>query len=675
MSAMTALPVRMRQVLAIALAWAGAVAWAVGMVQHRLWEQLPTGRFAESLALAGLVALLAIPLVRWRGWTWASALAAIWGAAAVLMAGLLPSLAVALLLATAGGIGSLVTGARQPLFAVLVGLAMLAAVVGWLLPLPVHHWWTYLLVQAGVVAWRRQQIRLQARTVLAALDDAIAVNPRIAALAVLALGVASTGAWLPTMQHDDLAYHLGLPWQLMLHGRYALDPTHQVWALAPWAGDVLQAIPQVSVRAEARGPLNLAWLLASSAGLWLLGRAVGLTPVFRWGALALFASLPMTPALLGGMQTETPATAVLVALAVLVIDRHHGDPQAARLAAGAILLGMLFALKPIHGLAALPILAIAACRIGRPGRSAAAAIATPAALFVGMAGSSYAYGWWIAGNPVLPLFNDIFGSPYFSPARFLDARWTSGLGPDMAWGLTFATDRWLEAWPGGFGFTQVLLAGAWLMAVATRNARSLAIAGGLAILIPLAMIQYARYLHPGMVLLVPALALALQHWLPRRQAFALLALACLANFAFQANAHWFLRTGAVKWSVLAMGRDDPLFERYVPERMAAERIREAPAGTRAVLFLHVPAHAELAGRGRTVAWYAPAMEAARGAAERDRSGRGWQVLLEDNGIGDVVMRPEALSPAQRAGLALAGAERVATFGGAEWWRITGNAQR
>jgi hypothetical protein len=672
MSALPALPVRMRRVLAMSMAWAGAVAWALGMVQHRLWEQLPLGRLAESLALAGLVALLAMPLVRWREWSWAAASAAIWVAAAVLMAGLLPSLAVALLLASAVGIGSVVTGPRQPLFAPLVGLAILAATVGWLLPLPVHHWWVYLPLQLGVVIWRHRQIRVQAAAALAGWRAAIAMNRRAAAIAVMALGMASTGTWLPTMQHDDLAYHLGLPWQLVLHGRYALDPTHQVWALAPWAGDVLQAIPQVSARTEARGPLNLAWLLATSAGSWLLGRAIGLAPAFRWGTLALVASLPMTASLLGGMQTEVPATAVLVALAVLVIGRRNGQSRTARLASGAILLGMLFALKPIHGVAALPLLAIAACRVRWRDPSVLATIAVAGSLFVAVAGSSYVYAWSIAGNPVLPLFNDIFGSPYFAPTRFSDARWASGLGPDMLWSLTFSTDQWLEAWPGGAGFVQVLLAGPWLLALATSSARRLAIAGSLAILIPLAVVQYGRYLHPGMVLLVPALALALQHWLPRRHALALLVLACLANFTYQANAHWFLRTGAVKWSVLALTRDEPLFERYVPERLAAAAIRESSVRTGAVLFLHVPAHAELAGPGRTVSWYAPGLNSASSIAANDQQGHGWQAFLDTHDIGDVVLRPDALTPAQRAGLALAGAERVAGFGEVEWWRIPGH---
>src|SRR3546814_17109986 len=118
-------------------------------------------------------------------------------------------------------------------------------------------------------------------------SDLVTASPRAATCAVLLLGIASTGAWSPTLQYDDLAYHLGLPWQLMQHGRYGLDPSHQVWALAPWAGDTLQAVAQVVAREEARSALHVAWLAATAAGLWRLGALLCLHPAMRWATAAL----------------------------------------------------------------------------------------------------------------------------------------------------------------------------------------------------------------------------------------------------------------------------------------------------------------------------------------------------------------------------------------------------
>src|SRR5690606_6526599 len=238
--------------------------------------------------------------------------------------------------------GSLLVGSAHPAVSWVAGMALFATVVGWTLPLPVHGRWTYLAALLLLVALRW---RVLADSLAHARDGwrtAVSASPRAAAWTVLALGLASAGSWPPTMQYDDLAYHLGLPWQLMLHGRYALDVSQQVWSLAPWAGDVLQAIPQMLAHAEARGPLNLAWLAAAAAALWRLGALLGLVPALRWACIALYASLPLTATLLGGMQTEIPAAAVLLALAVVGLD----DRLPRRLLLGALLYGLLFALKP-----------------------------------------------------------------------------------------------------------------------------------------------------------------------------------------------------------------------------------------------------------------------------------------------------------------------------------------
>src|SRR3546814_5961897 len=156
----------------------------------------------------------------------------------------------------------------------------------------------------------------------------------------------------------------------------------------------------------------------------------------RWATAALFASLPMTVMLLGGMQTETAATAVTVWLAVVILDNGDGDLR--RLMAGALLFGLLCALKPVHAIAALPLLAWAIWR-QRHALSRIGAMTGALLLVLLTGGSSYLYAWLVAGNPVLPLLHDVFGSPWFAQAAFNDARWHQGIGADIAWGLTFHT--------------------------------------------------------------------------------------------------------------------------------------------------------------------------------------------------------------------------------------------
>ena len=44
-----------------------------------------------------------------------------------------------------------------------------------------------------------------------------------------------------------------------------------------------------------------------------------------------------------------------------------------------------------------------------------------------------------AGNPVLPLMNAWFGSPWYFPENFLDTTWTSGLSWNLPWRWVFET--------------------------------------------------------------------------------------------------------------------------------------------------------------------------------------------------------------------------------------------
>lgn len=647
------------------MVWAGVGACIAGLLHYRMWTVLPAGRFGESLLLAALASLLAWPLVRWRGLPWASALLLVWGVALVAMSGPLPAIAVALLLAAALALGSMLIGDARPALACACGLALFACLGGWLAPAPVHRLWTWGPVLLALVTWRRQPLGLQLRASVLAWNNAVVAAPRAAAWSVLILGLAAAGSWLPTMQHDDIAYHLGMPWQWMTSGRYALDPTHQVWALAPWAGDVLNGIAQLLAQSEARGPLNAGWLVLTCAGLWRLGASLGLPVALRWATLALFGSLPLVPSLMASMQTEAAATAAGVLLASLVMEPLGRQGRSLR--AGLLLFALLLALKPLHALAALPLLAWPALRHRTLLTSWQWTLAAALALVLGA--SSYVYAWIVAGNPVLPLFNGVFQSPYFGAYNFADARWHAGFDASLAWRLTFQTSRYLEAWDGGIGFVLVALGGAGLVAVWQPRTRALALCALAMMAVPLAGMQYARYAHPGLVLLLPALVAALRAALPLPRLRWVLVGACLLNLAFQANAHWMLHTGVIKRSVGLLGRDAPLFERYVPERVLAAAIRERAPDSGAVLVLSsAPAHAEFGVRGRTTTWYAPRMEAARQLADGDASGSAWQSLLEREGITEIVLRPTELTPAQRAGLQAAGARPMLSVGEAEWWQ-------
>jgi hypothetical protein len=647
------------------LLWAGLALCVAGLAMHRLWEHLPFPRAIEHGLLALLALAAAWPLTRWRGWTPAAALAVVWLLALIVFSGAMPVVAVVVLAATAIGVGSLLVPGP---IALPLGLAIIAGTLGWLLSLPIHHRAVYVLVCLAIVAWRRVAILATVQAAWRGFEVDARSAPAAARGALLLLGLASTAAWLPTMQSDDVAYHLGLPAQLQATARYAMDARLQVWALAPWNGDVLQGVAQVVAGGEARGALNALWLLIAAGAMHGLTGALDGDATRRWWAVALMASLPVTMHLLAGMQTELVAMAWLPALAWLVV-RDGDEPVSRTMLAGAVLFGALCGLKPMHGLVALPVLAWAAWRHRAHLRWPALAVAPLVAAIAG--GSSYVHAWLLTGNPVLPLFNGWFRSPFFPLRDFTDPRWTGSFDADVLWDISFDTGRYLEAHAGGFGFVLVAMLGVWLLALHNRRTRGLAAVASSGLLLTLLPLQYARYLQPALVLLLPALIVA---WPQLRHGAIAFWSLCALNIAFAANANWMLRTGALKRDIANPTSDGTLLLRYAPERLLAARLPDDNA-----LVLVMPANygalAELGQRGRNVSWYSPAWEAEFARVEADPSGQSWAHLLHVNRIGHVILDTRKTSPALRAGLAIAKARQADEAADSQRWSLPLEATR
>ena len=164
-----------------------------------------------------------------------------------------------------------------------------------------------------------------------------------------------------------------------------------------------------------------------------------------------------------------------------------------------------------------------------------------------LAGSSYTYGWMLAGNPVLPVFNAVFHSPYYPPANFHDEHWNAGFHWNIVWNLVFHTSNYVEGGAGTAGFVLIALGGSLLAALFDRHAAPLALVALGSFLLPLTQIQYLRYTHQALVLMIPAMMCGMPalargsrhlHWV----AGVLVALV-VANLAFVSAADWQLGRG------------------------------------------------------------------------------------------------------------------------------------
>ncbi|HEX7916122.1 hypothetical protein [Rudaea sp.] len=667
---------RVRPVIPKILVWSGPVACAIGLLTHRMWEAFPAGRFVETLELALVSTVVATALGRLFRWRWANGYAVFWGAALVFFTGVAPVAASLLLAATAFAVGSLFVASRglgATLIALPTGLALIGGCLGWFLPLGVHTRVVYLTTTIAVCVWRWRVLLVMATTLRRAWREAVDAAPLHSAVAVLVVGIALTGAWLPTMQSDDLAYHLGLPTQLQRNGFYAMDPTLQIWALAPWLGDVIQGIAQVLAGREARGAVDSLWLLAAAALLGRLTMALRADARLGWQVVAVFASMPLLAGLAAGMQTELPAIALMAAFVLLVLRDECNDDRSFYL--GAILIGGLFGLKFGQAISALAMLIWAGARI-HAGVGAKTALAG-VGIFLLVAGSSYFHAWHVSGNPMLPLFNNVFQSAVMPAHQLHDARWHAGFSALLPWLITFDTPRYADGDPGGYGFVLVAYAGAWLWALYRRETRAYALTASAVMLLPLLPMQYARYAFPGLVLLLPVLTVAGSAAVGPSHFSILAYVLCVLNLAFQANGPWPLDTVARKRLLTNLGDTEVVLQRFAPERLLIAELRKRDPSDSIILSLdrQAPFVAELAGCGRTVSWYAPSLDAAASAADADPGGAAWRRLIDDSGARWLLLHANRLSPAQRAALAAPDAERVRAIDNAELWAWKIPAQR
>lgn len=656
---------RLREFWPVLVVASGPVAAVVGLLVHSMWRVLPWERFALSLLMALLATTLAWPLQRFLRMPRATALALVWSLALLFFVGLLPALAVLVLALASLAIGLRLVADTMPArvaVAMVVGLVAIAGVSGWLLTLPLHHaylWYPVLLI---VIFLQCRPLRAALRSARQDWNASIVAAPRWAAFAVMLVGLTSTACWLPTMQVDDLAYHLGLPSQLLAYARYMPDAQHQVWAFAPWAGDTLQGIASVLAGADARGALNALWLVAAAAAAGATVSRLRPEPSAAWASVALFASFPPLVWMAAGMQTELAATAVLFGLAAVIIA---GDGKG--LLPGALLFAGLLALKPIHALAALPLLAYAGWLHRRQWQWRQLPLAS--LIVITIAGSSYCFSWLRTGNPVLPLFNGFFASPYFPLENYRDGRWFTGFTPDLIWQLVFDTDRFVEAWDGGLGIGLIALAGAWLLALLRRDLRALAIAATCVLLLPLIPMQYARYAYPCMLLLSITVLPAIRTVLSERGFSWLIAGICVCNLAFQANASWLHHSSALKRVIRNAGDYTEVFTHYVPERVLLKAI---PASDRSLVLATEPTRsyiAELGGRGRAVLDHDPFMAADWRHAQADASGTRWRMIFRNSGARWFLIEPKTASSGLRAAMRAARLQRVAQVGDAELWQL------
>jgi len=525
---------------------------------------------------------------------------------------------VLLFIATAAVIGArlLRRGDEAPdfLIDVAAGLGVIMGVCGVLVHFPINTPELYLALIAILLALNHRYLAQLWRQGCGAAGNFKAQAFWPVAVLLWVAGIALSSLFLPTVSFDDLAFHLLTTTQLTLHQRFLFDFHRQLWALAPFAADLFYAIPQLLADEDCRGAVNGFYLVA----IVVLGNrllvTLSVSAAVRAFTLALLLSMPMTHALASSMQSETAMS--FFAFAGLVVITDAGYRDALRCAKAALLIAAtLLAIKTTAVFIALPLLLVAGFRLLRARREGLAKMDIALFAIVGLAlvagFQSYAFSYMITGNPVYPLFNQVFRSPYLDPVNFFNPLYAGKLTWHLPFDMTFLSSSFAEARNGIFGFQFLMLSPALiLLALGLRSASGVIAILALAAVYMIPVVvsqQYIRYLFPGLAMLSIALGVAAQQcasgpaYLRRTWSIAW-AIAFIGNIYFMPFAGWHLESGSID-KFTATAKQAYLAE-FAPERLANDYINRT-AGKDAVVFYDnkSPFGAGLAGTPLYPTWY------------------------------------------------------------------------
>jgi hypothetical protein len=585
--------------------------------------------------------------------------------------GILPVFSTLLVTAAAIGVGSLLLPKRVPCrlaFAVISGLAVIAGMIGWVLPFPIHFQRGYVLVALAICWWRRRTIAKILLDQWKVWQLRVSASPRLAAVALMMLGLASTGTWLPTLGFDDLAYHMGMPTELRTEAHYRMDAESQVWALAPWLGDAIQAITQVIAGKDARSSVNLLWLALAVLVVLELNRRLGGTSQSGWLSVGSVGSLPLMFGLLWSMQGELAAAALYPAVALIVVSSpRKADSGRLILLSICIAVGIGLKISNILGMVPFALWLMVRWR----GKLLWREFVVAAVLGVVIAGSSYTYAALLTGNPVLPLLNGWFKSEFFPPENFVDTRWLPVARLDLLWQLTFATGEYCECLPGTAGFHWLVLAGVLPIALARSRSRGVAICALAGMGLLFTQSRHFRYFFPMLVLFMPVFAVSLRKMVSVRVLASIFICLMVLNSLYAPNSSWLFKAGVVKTVVNTVDGRERVLRSYAPERLVADYIEERHGKETRVLLAdqNRPYGAVFAGRGFATGWYDPKVARKLFADGPDPPPDSWRDVFNQLGISHILVTDYSQTARLEKALEAAAAERELRVGDVTLYRL------
>ncbi|SNS23609.1 Dolichyl-phosphate-mannose-protein mannosyltransferase [Noviherbaspirillum humi] len=474
-------------------------------------------------------------------------------------------------------------------------------------------------------------------------------------------------ACLPELGYDALAMHLFIPGYLRGRHQWNFDVSTYVWAVMPMLGDWIFSIGYMLGGETAARLMNVGFIIATARLVTEMVRwAGGSESGGRWAAL-VFLSTPLTFTESSSLFIESAWGAFLIAgtFALLRACSSKGDPRDLRTAG--LLLGYAAAAKAVT-LTVLPVLGLALLVRWRrlTDKTVLLAVIQAMGAFLVVGGIPYLTAFLKTGNPVFPLFNAIFRSPYFPPENFAPPDvFAKGVRWDTLYAITFDTTRYLEGKVGTAGFHWLLLLiPACLLLLGSRSMRGLVIAfiAAASIVLTFQSTAYLRYVFPSFAMLAMVVGIGFSAVETRGIAVraivsTLLAAGAALNLLFF-NAGAFYADFEPRAALSQAHRYDYLQQR-IPIRNAVELVNRLNAGHTPVAVFSMPYTAGLEADGLYPNWYnLNFYEAIKNAASESALA---EVLLA-KAVDFVILDPAWDTPEKRR-LIESVTDQVANFGG------------
>lgn len=269
----------------------------------------------------------------------------------------------------------------------------------------------------------------------------------------------SSYCFFPTVTWDEQALHLSVWTQLTATGQFLVDPEHQVWTAAPNLVALIHGITSLVAGADTKSAMNFYLFVFTIGGVFSIFKKINLNVNDSITLATLYVSTPIIAILMVTLQTDLSLGLCLVCavLCVLSLDQD-GIPAAL----GGLFCGALALSAKLPGIliaAPMAILVLLHFLRSKYYKSFNLAdwlrIILLLTIALGLALWAYAKAFYYTGNPVFPLYNSIFESPYIGVENFRDNRWYHGANLDSFAGLFFETMKHMEVsnnFVGGFQY-------------------------------------------------------------------------------------------------------------------------------------------------------------------------------------------------------------------------------